>query len=215
MEYLDAGGLTTPPSAEPAATDGAVRPARRWLPPLIGLAVFLVALVGFGAVAGDWAARNIEMQALITQVEESEAAMGTLQEDIAALAAEYQDRLPLNETDQAAFDAAIIDIAETRRADIAAAGDDVAAVRWLAWHQDVRRAQDAYLAHNQAWQDYLTRAIEDPAEFARPQDAVNSTFEEAEPAVREALPPAALYRLKARVAQIFAPPPSDGDGQQA
>ena len=114
-----------------------------------------------------------------------------------------------------AHEALVALLQRATRADIAAAGDDVAAVRWLAWHQDIRQAQDAYLAHNQAWQDYLTRAIEDPAEFARPQDAVNSTFEEAEPAVREALPPAALYRLKARVAQIFAPPPSEGDGQQA
>lgn len=191
------------------------RPPRRWLPPLIGLAVFLVALAGIGVLAGDWAARNIEMQALVTKVEKSEAAMGALQEDVTALAAEYQDRLPLSETDQAAFDAALVEIADTHRADIAAAGDEVAAVRWLAWHQDVRRAQDAYLAHNHAWQDYLTRAIADPAEFARPQDAVNSTFEEAEPAVRGALPPAALYRLSARVAAIFAPPPSEGDGQQA
>lgn len=200
MEYLD---ITS------------TRPPRRWLPPVLGLAVFLFSVVAIGAVAGDWAARNIEMEALITKVEASEAAMGALQDDLAALAADYEDRLPLDESDQAAFDAAVVELAEMRRADIATAGEEVAAVRWLAWHQDVRRAQDAYLAHNQAWQDYLTRAIADPAEFARPQDEVNSTFEEAEPAVRAALPPAALYRLAARVAQIFAPPPSDGDGQQA
>ena len=213
MEYLDAGGVV---STEPAPAPRRGRP-RRWLPPLLGLAVFLVTLLGVGVVAGDWAARNIEMQALVTKVEQSEAAMTVLQQEVADLAAEYEGRLPLDEADQQAFDEALSTIAERNRAAIAEAGDAVAGVRWLAWHQDVRAAQDAYLAHNRAWQDYLARAAADPSEFARPQDDVNSTFEAAEPAVRGALPPAALYRLDARVAEIFAPPPSDdeGTGQQA
>jgi hypothetical protein len=206
MEYLDAG----------RPTDQPVRAPRRWLPVTLGVVTFLVVLVGLGAVVGDWAARNIEMQLLVSQVEESEAAMGELQTEIEDLAAEYKDRMPLNEADQAAFDTTLKEIAARNQAAIAAAGQDVAAVRWLAWHGAVGQAQDAYLAHNRAWQDYLGRAASDPSEFARQQDAINSTFEASEPAVRGALPSGALYDLPDRVDAIFAPPSlPEGTGQPA
>ena len=66
MEYLDAGGVTAAPPQ--AATP---RTPRRWLGPVLGLATFLVVLVGFGALVGDAAARNAEMRSLVTAIERS------------------------------------------------------------------------------------------------------------------------------------------------
>lgn len=213
MEYLDAGGIATQQQPPVVAT---ARPPRRWLPILLGLATFLIVLVGLGAVVGDWTARNLEMRSLVTQVEASEAAMGTFQDSVMAIANEYQGRGQLSDADQAQLDAALKQAATEGRDAIAAAGDKVAGVRWLLWHRDVGAAQKAYLAHNRAWQDYLNKAAQDPAEFGKKQDAINSTFAEAEIDVRAAVPVPPLFHLRDRVDVIFAPPPvPEGAGQQA
>ena len=213
MEYLDAGGVTSAPDPEAPA---ARRRMSGWVPPLIGLATFLVVLVGFGAIIGDAVARNAEMRALVTAIERSEAAMGEAQENLGGIIEAYSGRTPLSEEDQAELDAALQAAAAQGRDAIAAAAQPVRDVRWLLWHRDVASAQDAYLAHNRAWREYLDRASEDPSEFARPQDDVNSTFADAEVEVRAAIPLIALFDLRDRIDVIFAPPPvEEGDGQAA
>lgn len=213
MEYIDAGGVTSAPAAQAPV---ARRRMRGWVPPLIGLATFLVVLVGFGAIIGDAAARNAEMRALVTAIERSEAAMGETQENVSGIIQAYSGRTPLSEDDQAELDAALQAAAGQGRDAIAAAGEQVGDVRWLLWHRDVASAQEAYLAHNRAWREYLDRASTDPSEFARPQDAVNSTFADAEIEVRSAIPLIALFDLRDRIDVIFAPPPAEeGDGQAA
>ena len=213
MEYIDAGGVTSVPTQQARV---ARRRMRGWVPPLIGLATFLVVLVGFGAIIGDAVARNAEMRALVTAIERSEAAMGDTQENVRGILEAYSGRTPLSEQDQAELDAALQAAASQGRDAIAAAGEQVGAVQWLVWHRDVGQAQDAYLAHNRAWQEYLDRASGDPAEFARSQDDVNSTFVDAEAEVRAAIPLIALFDLRDRIDVIFAPPPAEeGDGQSA
>lgn len=207
MEYLDAGGVTAPPPS--AATP---RPPRRWLGPVLGLATFLVVLVGFGALVGDAAARNAEMRSLVTAIERSEAAMGETQENVGGIIQAYAGRTPLSEADQDELDAALQAAAAQGRDAIAAAGAEVAEVSWLLWHRDVAAAQESYLAHNRAWQDYLARAAEDPSEFARPQDDVNTTFADAEVEVRAAIPLIALFDLRDRIDVIFAPPADEAAG---
>jgi hypothetical protein len=209
IEYIDAGGAVAGPQAP------ATRRPRRWLPVVAGVVTFVVVLVGLGMVIGDVMARNIEMRSLITRVEASESAMGTLQENVRTILAEYEGRTPLSDEDQAALDEELKAAAAAGRDAIAAAGDDVAAVRWFAWHRNIGAAQDAYLAHNRAWQDYLARAAEDPAEFGRPQDDVNSTFDAAQNPFRSALPALALFDLRDRIDVIFAPPPAEDGSSQA
>lgn len=192
------------------------KPPRRWLPIILGALTFVIVLAGLGAVVGDWALRNAEMRSLITQVEESEAAMGALQQGVQDVAAAYESKLPLDDQEQAALDTELETLASQARDAIGAAGDDVAGVRWLLWHREIGAAQEAYLAHNRAWQAYLARAAEDPAEFGRQQDLVNTTFVEAESSVRFAVPVAPLFDIDQRVDAIFAPPPMpEGSGQQA
>ena len=215
-QYVDAGAYVpeTPPT-QPSRL-------RRWLPWLIGALVFIVSATFLGTIAADSIARNIEMNNLISAMEDSEAAMAEVQENVEGIASAYSDRLPLSTEDQDSLNMALEAAAAQGREQIAAAGDEVAAVRWALWHQDVGRAQEAYLAHNQAWQAYLERAETSGAEFARPQDDVNNTFLDAETAVRRAVPVIPLFDLRHRVDVIFAPPPADpsgsggsGDGGQA
>jgi hypothetical protein len=209
IEYIDVSGAVAEPQS------AAVRRPKRWLPVVAGVVTFIVVLVGLGMVMGDVVARNIEMRSLITRVEASESAMGALQENVRTILTEYEGRAPLSDEDQAALDEELKAAAVAGREAIAAAGDDVAAVRWLAWHRDIGDAQDAYLAHNRAWQEYLGRAVDDPAEFVRPQDDVNSTFDAAQGPVRAALPALALFDLRDRIDVIFAPPPSDDGSSQS
>lgn len=186
---------------------------RRWLPPLLGLATFLVVLVALGGVAGDLVARNVEMQSLISSIEQSESAMGDLQAEVQQISSRYESQVPLDDAQRGELDAALMQAAAGGRDAIAAAGAKVEAVRWLAWHRDVQAAQEAYLAHNRAWQQYLDRASRDPAEFARQQDKVNSTFGQAEIDIRAALPLIPLFDLADRIDVIFAPAPA-GPGEQ-
>jgi hypothetical protein len=191
-------------------------PPRRWLAPVLGLATFLIVLVGFGGLVGDAVARNAEMNALVTAIEQSEAAMSETQENVRGVIAAYEGSGQLDDVDRAEIDAALKAAAEQGREAIAAAAGPVGDVRWLVWHRDVKAAQEAYLAHNRAWQEYLDRASTDPTEFARPQDLINSSFADAENEVRAAIPLIAGYDLRDRIDVIFAPPPvEEGDGQQA
>jgi hypothetical protein len=209
IEYIDAGGVVPGPQV------AAVRRPRRWLPLVAGAVTFLLVLVTVGVVVGDAFARNVEMRSLVARVEASESAMGTLQDEVRAIFTEYEGRTPLSDEDQAALDEQLKAAAAAGRDAIAEAGRDVEAMRWLAWHREIGAAQDAYLAHNRAWQDYLDRAAQDPAEFVRPQDDVNTTFEAAERSFRAALPWLALFDLRDRVDAIFAPPPAEDGSSQA
>lgn len=172
-------------------------------------------LVTVGALVGDAFARNVEMRSLVARVEASESAMGGLQEDVREVFAEYEDRTPLSDEDRAELDGRLTAAAAAGRDAIAEAGQEVEAMRWLAWHREIGAAQDAYLAHNRAWVDYLDRAAQDPAEFGRPQDDVNTTFEAAEDYFRTAVPSLTLFDLADRVDAIFAPPPSEDGSSQA
>jgi hypothetical protein len=209
MEYIDVGGVV------PEAQASTPRKPRRWLPVVAGAVTFLLVLVTVGVLVGDAFARNVEMRSLVARVEASESAMGGLQEDVREIFSEYEDRTPLSDEDRAELDDRLTAAAASGRDAIATAGQQVEAMRWLAWHREIGAAQDAYLAHNRAWVDYLDRAAQDPAEFGRPQDDVNTTFEAAEGYFETAIPSLTLFDLADRVDAIFAPPPAEDGSSQA
>ena len=189
---------------------------RRWIPYVAAAVAFLFTLGVAGAAAGDYAARNLEMQTLLTRIEASEAAMTDFQTQFGTIAAQFSSSEALSVQQRDALDAQLKDLSARSRDAIAEAGAGVEAVRWLAWHQEVGRAQAAYVAHNRAWQAYLDRASKDPAEFGTPQDEVNTTFENAQVPIEDAVPAGDPFGLMERVDAIFAPPAdSSGGGQQA
>ena len=189
---------------------------RRWIPYVAAALAFLFTLGVAGALAGDYAARNVEMRTLLTRIEASEAAMTSFQTEFEQITSQYagSEALSVDQTDE--LNAQLTDLAARSRDAIAEAGAGVEAMRWLAWHQEIGRAQAAYVAHNHAWQAYLDRASKDPAEFGKPQDEVNTTFENAQAPIEGAVPAGDPFSLMDRVDAIFAPPAdSSGGGQQA
>ncbi|MDO8732436.1 MAG: hypothetical protein Q7L55_07690 [Actinomycetota bacterium] len=186
----------------------------RWLPPVLGFAVFLTTLFGLGLIVGDWTSRNLEMRALVSAVEDSESAMQWTDDQIQSIIKQYGANGTLKPAQQKkAFDA-LSEAAYEGNFAIGAAGEQVAKVSVLPWHGDIKSAQTAYLAHNNAWQDYMQTATDDPTVLFKTQALINSTFEKTEPLMKAAVPIPALFDLKKRVLTIFAPQPTTGPTQE-
>jgi hypothetical protein len=174
-----------------------------WVAPLTGLLVFLVVLVVGGLVTADWIIRNNEMKNLVTAIEASEQQMVVTQDQVTDAFRPFEVGGALTPEETAVLTQKLAGIATDAEARIAQAGRGVEAVSILAWHTDIKDAQDVYLVHNRAWVDYMARAAQDPVEFVNPQPLVNESFLAAEPVLKAAVPIPALYQLQQRVAQIF------------
>ena len=202
------------PGSTPPAKPNAGRGLPGWVPPVIALVIFLVIVGVGGLVVTDWALRNAEMNALVSKVEVSEDAMGTLQGTLGATFDSFAGQGQLSAAERAKLNAQIQQVAQEGHDAIQAAGTGVESVSVLPWHTSIARAKDAYVAHNHAWQDYLAKAAQDPTEVTRPQNQINDTFSAAEKPMKAAVPVPWLYQLKNRVDLIFAPPaePTTSDG---
>lgn len=184
---------------------------RRWVPLAAGVLAFALTLLAGGALVADWAWRTAQMNELLDRVEASEAVMGELQDGVAEAFEEYGGG-----NDNQKLDSELRDLAAEAEVEIAAAGAAVAELPIAVWHGDIERARDAYLLHNKAWVDYMTRASEDSAEFLRPQEAVNQTFFDAQAPFVEAVPEPDVEDLLQRVIVIFEVPEDlDSDGMTA
>lgn len=204
MEYLG--------TAEPGRPR---RKARPWAPIVGAAVVFLVIVVGAGMAVGDWVERSMEMRTLISQIEVSEHAMEQTQAAVGKALDDFRAKPQPTADDQAALTSQLEKAAADGLVGVQHGGDVVASVRTLPWHADIRSAQQAYLAHNHAWQDYLARAAKDGTEFGKQQDAVNSTFAAAEQPIRRAVPSPDVFGLRERVDVIYAPAPDSGTPGQA
>ncbi len=177
-----------------------------WIPLVAGALAFVLTLGIGGAVGTDWLARNIEMDRLVTAIEASEAAMGEVKNQVAAVF-DQLDASDLEGTPTDARTAAavaelagiVVDGADS----IGAAGRAIAAVNVLPWHTKIKAAQEAYLLHNYAWQAYMHSAAEDPIALTVNQPLVNQSFEDAQEPLESVVPELALFNLQTRVDNIF------------
>ena len=172
---------------------------RRWVPWAAGAVAFTLTILAGIVVFADAVWRNVEMQNLLERVEASEQAMQDLQE---ATAAAFEDHGGDGQPQK--LDAELRGLAADAERDIAAAGADVSDLPVAIWHSDIERARQAYLDHNNAWQEYMARASESASEFLAPQPLVNQTFFDAEEPFYRAVPVPDLFGLSDQVALIFA-----------
>ncbi|MGI9136606.1 MAG: hypothetical protein ACR2JS_06065 [Candidatus Nanopelagicales bacterium] len=185
-------------------TDG--HPARSlpsWIPWVAGLAAFAITVVAGGALVGDWVARNVQLRELVTAIEGSEEAMGTVQDQINEAFDAYAAKKSPTDAEKDAFDATLSNIAANGASSIALAGDKVAAVKLLPWDVAIWNSRQAYLDHNMAWQEYLSAAALNPIELTKDQPAINDTFLMFEETITAAVPDPALFDLDMRVAHLF------------
>lgn len=193
-------------------------PSRRgsptWLVWAIGALALVLLTTANLAVGGELVARSLEANDLVSAVEQSETAMKTTQADFEdAISAYDTDNLTDAEREQLLTD--LSEVAARGEEAIAAAGAGVADVPILPWHTQLLDAQQAYLAHNEAWVDYMAAAAEDPAEWFRPQPAVNDTFAEAKLPLVEAVPLFDFLQTLPRIELIYVSGSGDSGGGQA
>lgn len=169
-----------------------------WAVGMAFLAVFCLASV-LGLV--ELATRNAEAARLLTAVEASEAAMVATQERVSEAFAGVPEQP--TQADVEALRAELSAIAADGQAAIAQAGIGVTEVSVLPWHAATQEAKAAYLAHNQAWVDYLGAATGDPEEFLRPQPDVNETFAAARLPLIAAVPRLDLVDGAERIIVIY------------
>lgn len=187
------------------------RSRRRW-PWITAAVVAGVAVLASLVLILDWGARSVEMNSLVKAIESSERVMGETQDAVTAALEEANEQGQLTpEQRQATLDELAV-IAASGRDAVAAAGRRVANVRVLPWNRAIVSARTAYLAHSQAWIDYLAKASEDPLEFFAPQPAVNDTFYAARAPLEQAVPVPSVLDLKQRVQAIYADDPESSDG---
>ena len=197
---------------------GQERPSRglpSWLVWTVGIAALVLLTAANMVVAGELALRSVEADNLVRAVEQSETAMKTTQADFDEVLSAY-DTESLTDEEREQLRTELADVATRGEAAIAAAGEGVAEVQIMPWHAQLLDAREAYLAHNQAWVAYMAAAAEDPAEWFRPQPAVNETFADAKLPLVEAVPLFDPLDTLPRIEVIYVTGSGDsGDGQSA
>jgi hypothetical protein len=185
-----------------------------WLVWTVGVAALMLLTAANLVVAGELAVRTVEADNLVTAVERSESAMKATQDEFAAVIAEY-DTANLTDEEREQLRSELSDVAAQGEVAIAAAGEGVAEVQVLPWHAQLLDAREAYLAHNRAWVDYMAAAAEDPAEWFRPQQAVNDTFADAKLPLVEAVPLFDPLDTLQRIELIYVTGSEDSGGGQS
>ena len=191
------------------------RGAPSWLVWAVGLAALVILTAANMVVGGELALRSVEADNLVRAVEQSETAMKTTQADFDEVLSAY-DTENLTDEERGQLRTELADVAARGEAAIAVAGEGVAEVQIMPWHSALLDARVAYLAHNQAWVDYMAAAAEDPAEWFRPQPAVNETFTDAKDPLVRAVPLFDPLNTLPRIELIYVTGSGDsGDGQSA
>ena len=131
---------------------------RPWVPWAAGAVAFTLTILAGMVVLADAVWRNVEMQNFLERVEASEQAMQDLQDSTAAA---FEDHG--GEGQQQKLDAELRSLAADAEQDIAAAGADVSDLPIAIWHTDIERARQAYLDHNNAWQEYICLLYTSPS----------------------------------------------------
>lgn len=189
-----------PPAGPPVIAD----PSRRRWPTVVFWVSIAMIVIGVVGLLGDWTTRTIEMTRLAGAIERSEAAMTVAQQGIGAV------DIPQDATsaDKQSAIRELKAVSAGGRDEVAAAGEEVAALTFLPWHSEVLRAQATYLDHNGAWVDYLDRGSTEPLTLFQDDNRIEPTWIAAERWVRAGIPFPPYPPLAQRIDRIF----EDGDG---
>jgi hypothetical protein len=185
-----------------------------WLLWAVGAGALVLLAAMNAVVAGELTTRSLEADRLVRAVEASESAMKGTQEEFDSVLSAY-DSSSLTDEDRERLRGELASVATRGEQAIATAGEGVADVRILPWHGALLDAQEAYLAHNRAWVDYMAAAAADPAEWFRPQPVVNASFADAKLPLVDAVPLFDPLGTLERIELIYITGSGDSGGGQS
>lgn len=148
------------------------------------------------------------MDQLLDAVEASEKAMVDAQDELHDAFAESANAQPLlapESEKQAAIAEALNHLAEVASGASAAVqvtGAEVEDVTVVPWHGGIKDAREAYLAHSEAWVDYLDAASKGAYDTSL-STAISATFDIAHKRFEDTLPVWARYDASGRVEDIW------------
>lgn len=206
MDTVVGGGPSPAPGLEPGT--GAPLRRRRFVHLRRLLAASLVVAL---LAIGDWGLRIREMHQLVGAVEDAERSMTTTDNAFREGLLRWQTHSTTDPTPTTAAvlaDGARNTLDSLRR--YTAAGEssmlahwaDVRRVHVLPWHDSLRRAQEDYLAHVDAWQAYYAALGSDYAVYGQPQPLINATFEAVGSSLRDAVPGLDPFGFAERVEKV-------------
>jgi len=175
---------------------------RRWP---AGRLLFALVPVAAALIIGDWAVQNVEMRALVSDVETSEQAMITYQSRVQRATSAFED-LPAFEQDESTVQGVLNSVegaASSSAAKLIATDAEISSVKILPWHGSLIRARDTYLDHSAAWRDHLVRVASDGSNFAERAPTISGTFVIVRDTLPAALPVFPWSGLDERVADII------------
>jgi len=154
---------------------------------LAATGLFLV----IGLVLADWWQANREMDHLLDAVFASELALGTGAANVTrSINTGFSDAYQSQSQRQAAF-GEVATKCGVAAADAQDAGAQASEVFLLPWHRSLGKAQDAYLAHNAAWEHKFSACADDAQRYGDGSTSaqISATFRTAHRAFTNALPP--------------------------
>lgn len=163
----------------------------------------LVLLLAGVAIMGDWLFRNREMSALVEQMELSEKAMASGDQQLVHLVEQFGKVKYPTKQDIGNFGERLETVASLAAADLIESNERVASVPHLPWHRSVSRAQSSYLKHGKAWESYFTEVAQDFRQIYEQHPEISATYRISERYVRDAVPRWPLGNLRDRVSKVF------------
>lgn len=157
-------------------------------------------------VFGDWLARNLEMNALVTRIEESETEIVISRDLLGEVNEKYDRTLRLSPGSEAIRQEWLDEIEVTSEVGaeaVIAAGAPIKETVIMPWHRAIQRARRQYLEHHEAWEEELVTVAKDGTKIGDANPLISATFTVAERSLSKAVPPFSLFGLEQRVALIF------------
>lgn len=159
----------------------------------------LAAILSVAVVIGEWAAQTAETDAMLDQIERSEAAMVSAMDTVQSVLQE-QGAYDGGLSEEAA--AKLSAVAGEAKAEVFAASDVLKSESILSWHRDIDEARLAYLEHTAVWQSFFSRAQLEPTSWFVEDPAIKQTWGVFAGELLDAVPSPSFGSLEDRVRAI-------------
>jgi hypothetical protein len=161
------------------------------------LPIVLTALL---AAAVDWYVRNDTMDRFLAAAEEVDRTLTEATREIRTV----RDRIAEGPSTQPNLGLALQKQAARQGELVWTACQGVLNTSALPWHTALRSARNDFVAHCDAWLQFLSLLAQNWRYVDTPTPAINTTFKAARAAAERAVPPVPLHDADARIARIFA-----------